>query len=210
MKSKIISSILISSLLIQISLTSGGCMTFSPVDDNNLANHKKDGNTLLIKLKDKRNIEVKPENLIYFGNDSLFIYGKGYELNLADTAKRRLTHFNGLIFPANIDSENVFIYDSTKFYLFWMNNNKRISIRKDNLARFNSNTMDNYWVAKSEDMGYQQFYEKDITVIEEKGPNKEAKIIGITAGVIGFAALIYVFVSMLNTRRPEIHIKPIF
>ena len=46
MKTKIISSILISSLLIQITLTSGGCTTFRPVEDNNLANHKKGSNTL--------------------------------------------------------------------------------------------------------------------------------------------------------------------
>ena len=195
MKSKIISSILISSLLIQITLTSGGCMTFLPVEDNNLAHHQDDNNKLLVKLKDKRDIEIEPKNLIYYGNDSLFIYGKGYELNLADTTYNRLFHFNGLILPANIDSEKVIVYDSTKFYLFWMNNNKRISIKEDNLARFNSNTMDNYWVAKSENMGYQQFYEKDIAAIEKKGLTDTQKALGniaILLVIIGAAVGYYV------------------
>ena len=173
MKTKVISSILISSLLIQITLTSGGCMTFKPVDDNNLANHRNDINTLLIKLKDKREVKVEPENLVYYGNESLIIYGEGDEFNLADTTKIGPTHFNGLIFPANIDSEKVIIYDSTKYFLFWTNNNKRISIREDNLGRFNSNTIDNYWVAKSENMGYQQFYENDILSIKQGERNYE-------------------------------------
>ena len=195
MKTQIISSILIFSLLIQIALTTEGCMEFRPVEDNNLAHHQKDTNTLLIRLKDKRDIEVEPENLIYYGNDSLFIYGKGYELNLADTTYNRLFHFNGLILPANIDSEKVIVYDSTKFYLFWMNNNKRISIKEDNLARFNSNTMDNYWVAKSENMGYQQFYEKDIAAIEKKGLTDTQKALGniaILLVIIGAAVGYYV------------------
>jgi hypothetical protein len=178
MKTKIISSILISTLLIQIALTSGGCMTFLPVEDNNLAHHQEDGNTLLVKLKDKRDIEIEPKNLIYYGNDSLFIYGKGYELNLADTTYQRLFPFNGFVSPApaKIDSEKVIMYDYSKYYLFWMNNNKRISIKEDDLTRFNSNTMDNYWVAKSENMGYQQFYVKDIAAIEEKGYTDDAKV----------------------------------
>ena len=205
MKVKIISSILISSLLIQITLTSGGCMTFKPVEDNNLAHHQNDDNTLLVKLKDKRDIEIEPKNLIYYGNDSLFIYGNGYELNLADTAIIRLAHFNGLIFPANIDSEKVIIYDSTKYYLFWMNNNKRISIGEDSLARFNSNTIDNYWVAKSENMGYQQFYAKNIVAIEEKGNTAmDANFITITVAIILLAIVIYGFWSLINLKKPEI------
>ena len=186
MKIKIISSILTSTLLIQITLTSGGCMTFLPVEGNNLANHQNDTNTLLIRIKDKRELKVEPENLIYYGNDSLFIYGEGYELNLADTEYSRLISFKGFVSPApaKIDSEKAIMYDSSKYYLFWMNNNKRISIREDNLARFNSNIMDNYWVAKSENMGYQQFYAKDIAAIEEKGYTDEAK-----AGMGVFAAL---------------------
>jgi hypothetical protein len=197
MKTKIISSILISSLLIQITLTSGGCMTFKPVEDNNLAHHQKDDNTLLVKLKDKRDIEVEPENLIYYGNDSLFIYGQGYELNLADTTYQRLFHFNGFVSPApaTIDSEKVIMYDSSKYYLFWMNNNKRISIKEDDLTRFRSKTMDNYWVAKSENMGYQQFYEKDIAAIEKKGLTDTQKALGniaILLVIIGAAVGYYV------------------
>ena len=201
MKSKIISSILISSLLIQITLTSGGCMTFLPVEDNNLAHHQDDDNTLLVKLKDKRDIEIEPQNLIYYGNDSLFIYGKGYELNLADTTYKRLFHFKGFVSPApaKIDSEKVIMYDSSKYYLFWMNNNKRVSIREDDLTRFTSNTMDNYWVAKSENMGYQQFYANDITTIEEKGYTDEARVgkaVGAVLGLIGLAIGLWFLINI--------------
>ena len=200
MKPKIISSILIPSLLIQITLTSGGCMTFKPVDDNNLSNHRNDINTILIKLKDKREIKVEPENLVYYGNERLIIYGEGDEFNLSDTTKIGPTHFNGLIFPANIDSEKVIIYDSTKYCLFWTNNNKSISIRQDNLARFNSNTMDDYWVVKSENMGYQQFYAKDIVAIEEKGIAREqiGASIAIALGMVLFGYLIF-----SNIKMPE-------
>jgi hypothetical protein len=200
MKSKIISSILISSLLIQITLTGGGCMTFLPVEDKNLAHHQEDENTLLVKLKDKRDIEVEPENLIYYGNDSLFIYGKGYELNLADTTYKRLFHFNGFVSPApaKIDSEKVIKYDSSKYYLFWMNNNKRISIKEDDLVRFSSNTMDNYWVTKSENMGYQQFYAKDIAAIEEKGLTDKAKVGRTVFGVLSGIGLMIYFVLMFK------------
>ena len=206
MKTQIISSILIFSLLIQIALTTEGCMEFRPVEDNNLAHHQKDTNTLLIRLKDKRDIEVEPENLIYYGNDSLFIYGKGYELNLADTTYNRLFHFNGFVSPApaKIDSEKVIMFDSSKYYLFWMNNNKRISIKEVDLARFNSNTMDNYWVAKSENMGYQQFYANDIAAIEEKeNTAKDAKFINITVVIILLPILIYGFWSLINIWSPN-------
>ena len=176
-------------------------MTFKPVEDNNLAHHQKDDNTLLVKLKDKRDIEVEPENLIYYGNDSLFIYGQGYELNLADTTYQRLFHFNGFVSPApaTIDSEKVIMYDSSKYYLFWMNNNKRISIKEDDLTRFRSKTMDNYWVAKSENMGYQQFYAKDIAEIEEKGYTNKTKIVRGVFAALSAIGLIILCVLWYNS-----------
>jgi hypothetical protein len=205
MKTKIISSILISSLLIQITLTSGGCMTFLPVEDNNLAHHQDDDNTLLVKLKDKREIKVRPENLIYYGNDSLFIYGEGYESNLVDTEYSNLEYFKGFVSPApaKIDSEKTIMYGSEKYHIFWINNNKRISIREDDLARFNSSTMDNYWVAKSVNMGYQQFYAKDIASIEEKGYTSGQNALMVSAGVLGIIGLIALIIYMSSIKMPE-------
>ena len=168
MKPKIISSILISSLLIQISLTSGGCMTFRPLEDNYLSSHKKDGYTLLIKLKDKREIKVEPENLFYYGNDSLIIYGDGDEFNLADSTSRGLKKFKGFISPAKIDSEQIIMVENTKYHIFWMIDKKRISVMDRNLGRFNSDTHKYYWIAKSINMGYQQIYPDDIAGLEEK------------------------------------------
>jgi hypothetical protein len=67
MKTKIIPSILNSSLLIQITLTSGGCMTFKPVDNNKPANLKNEKHTLLFKLKNKGETRVDPKILSIMG-----------------------------------------------------------------------------------------------------------------------------------------------
>jgi hypothetical protein len=168
MKIKIISSILTFILLIQITIIIGGCMTFSPTYDNNLAHYRKDENTLLIKLKDKRILKVEPESLVYYGNDSLIIYGEGNEFDLSDSTYSGLKKFKGFISPAKIDSEQLIMYDDTKYHIFWMNNNRRLSIMHKNLGRFYSDSMDYYWVAKADSVGYQQIYSDDIAGLERK------------------------------------------
>ena len=158
-------------------------MTFRPVDDNNLSNHRNDINTILIKLKDKREIKVEPENLIYYGNDSLIIYGEGDEINLMDATSRGLKKFKGFISQVKIDSEQVIMYESTKYHFFWMNDKKRISIKDKDLAKINSNSGDYYWVAKANNMGYQQFYENEIVEIEGEEFTLAANIAVIILGV---------------------------
>ena len=59
--------------------------------------------------------------------------------------------------------------------------------------------MDNYWVAKSENMGYQQFYAKDIAVIEEKGYTDKAKVGRNVFGVLsGIGLMIYYAIMFKN------------
>jgi hypothetical protein len=205
MKSKIISSVLISSILIQITLTSGGCMTFHPVGDNNLANHRKDANTLLIKLNDKE-IKLEPSDLIYYGNDSLFIYGKGDIINLADTPSWKERSFSGIISAAKIDSEQIITYESTKYHFFWMNDKKRIIIKDKDLIILNSDLQDYYWVADLGSNGYRQIYDKDIQNIEEKGLTPTGIILGI--GLLAVAIVCIVFISRIDF--PSGPIGPIY
>ena len=202
MKSKIISSILISSLLIQITLTGGGCMTFRPFDDNNLANLKKEKHTLLIKLKDKEEIELEPKNLIYYGDDSLLFYGKGDEFNLTDSAYLRERSFSGIISPAKIDSEQVIMFESTKYHFFWMKDKKRISIKDEDLTVLKSKTGNYYLIAYINGIGHRRIFTKDIEAIEEESFSTVGYISIIVATVATIVVLL-VLSNRLNWSFPS-------
>ena len=195
MKTKIISSILIPSLLIQIILTSGGCMTFKPVDDNNLANLKKEKHTLLIKLKNKRETKVDPKNLIYYGNDSCLIYGKGDLYNNSTSANRGPTRFEGIVPPLKIDSEQVI--GSNHF--FWMNDKSEIIINKGELIKFTSNSGNYYWVVQLHSMVFQQIFENNIEGIEIEKTSWAGYALLILVLVGGFISVI----SSHSNARPD-------
>ena len=167
MKTKIIPSILISSLLIQITLTSGGCMTFKPVDNNNPANLKNEKHTLLFKLKNKGETRVDPKNLIYYGNDSCLIYGKGDLYNNSTSAYRSPTRFEGIVQPLKIDSEQVIGPN----HFFWMNDKSKIIINKGELRKFTSNNGNYYWVVQLHNMDFMQIFENNIEGVEVEKPS---------------------------------------
>jgi hypothetical protein len=109
-------------------------MTFRPVDDNNLANLKNEKHTLLFKLKNKRETRVDFQNLVYNGNDSCLIYGKGDLYNNSTSLYRCPTRFEGIEQPRKIDSKQVIGPN----HFFWMNNKSEIIINKGELRKFTS------------------------------------------------------------------------
>jgi hypothetical protein len=199
MKTKIIPSILISSLLIQITLTSGGCMTFKPVDNNNPANLKNEKHTLLFKLKNKGETRVDPKNLIYYGNDSSLIYGKGDLYNNSTSAYRSPTRFEGIVQPLKIDSEQVIGPN----HFFWMNDKSEIIINKGELRKFTSNNGNYYWVVQLHNMDFMQIFENNIEGVEIEKPSWA-----------GYALLILVlvgsFIAVANSHSNAVHESPLW
>jgi hypothetical protein len=137
MKTKIISTVIIYSLLIQIALISPGCMSTFPINGGNEpANYRDYKNKISIVLKDRNEVEVYPKNLYYVPADSEFIYGEGDEYSYLPEAYRKFTAFKGIISPAAIDSEAVVNSNSTIYHIIYIKDIKRLSIAAKDLARF--------------------------------------------------------------------------
>ena len=164
---KIIAAILIYSFLIQIVLMNVGCMSYYPVKgEYELDNYKNYKDNILVKLKNKTEVEVIPQDLLYLQKNSKFRYGEGDEY---DPSSRELSYFRGIIFPSKrdsenslltdlkklnikyfsssgIDSERIIVNNSTIYHLFWLKNRIRLNFKDGNFILI-TDSVRNFWVA---------------------------------------------------------------
>lgn len=144
MLKKIFISLLFDCFLIQIIISDTGCAAFySTKGDNNLSNYRNYDKKMLVILKDKREIEVKPSGLYFIAKDKKYIYGEGKEFNYLSSKE---SDFVGII-PANkIDSNKIIKNKWATYYLYWTKDKKRFVFKNEDAIRVIPDSVKPFWV----------------------------------------------------------------
>jgi len=100
-------------MLIQIPLTQVGCTSFYPAGDNDLSKYSEESG-ILLRMKDKTDLDISPENSVFIDSSAEFIYAVGKEYNYST---KKLSDFKGVIEKDKIDSAKFFEINSTKYYM---------------------------------------------------------------------------------------------
>lgn len=188
---KIISSVLVSSFLLQIMLTSFGCKAFYPLNnDDDLLENVSSKNRLLLKLKDQSELDLEPETYLFVDKPSEFIYGIGAKF---DFSGRMRSKFVGSVSKDEIVSmEVILIIDSTAYYRYLLKDSTRITFQKGKIYSATPDSGSEYWIVLDNDQNDLRIINK--SEIEEIQINKTNWIAtSLLLGIgIGFIALIIV------------------
>ena len=163
MKTKIISSILISSLLIQITLTSGGCMSYYPSEKgNNLYSYNKNEDEIQITLKDSTKVNVPSNGVIYFEK-------------------------------ADIDSSKTVANQSNPYQEFWLKDKRKFTFKLDRIDSTYLDTASGYcYVLDKDNRTFRNLVNKDVMEIKEhkNNPANTALIVGLIFAALLFFVMI--------------------
>ncbi|MEJ2614392.1 MAG: hypothetical protein P8Z35_05515, partial [Ignavibacteriaceae bacterium] len=184
---KIIVSILISCMLLQLQFTQIGCTSFYPVNDNNkLVEYNNYSGKILLKLKDKTELNINPKYSIFIDKPSDLIYGTGSEFNYKD---RKSFDFKGIIEKDAIDSGKVIESNSTAYHLYWTRNNRRLSFKVGKVFSIAPDSGSGFWLVFDNNRDeYKKIYDRDIAEIQVQKTNWVTTSILILLG-IGVLAL---------------------
>lgn len=181
MNKRIISSVLIYCILIQLTYTYTGCTSLYPVSNNNPALSDYEGE-LLLKLKDKRELHINTQNAFYIETPSNLFYCVGKEYNFTT---KKLSDFKGIIERDKIDSSEVKMYNLNNVTAYWLNDNRKISCEKE-LYSITPDSGAGYWLAL-DNSNYKvwKVFDREIQYIFKKETNVAA-----TVGLVVVSALV--------------------
>jgi hypothetical protein len=164
MKSKIISSILIFCLLIQLPVANIGCRAAFPPGDTDLSKYANEDDQFLIVLKDSTVVQVNPGELIFVEDSSKIFYGRGEKY---DYDNETLSDFDNMFYDHEIDSTKVLESNSKFYQIFWMKNNTRMSFEAGKVLSVMSDSGKSCWVVWKKERGeFIKIYEDDISEIQ--------------------------------------------
>lgn len=188
MVEKIISYTLVSSFLLNLILTSFSCKSFYvPVDDEDLQSNITSKNRLMIKLKDKSQLDLNPESYLLIETPSEFIYGIGNEF---DFENKKESKFVGLLSKSEVDSTERFIFRSETLHKYWLKNNKRIIFEEGKVYEITPASGSGFWIVLDSDKDVlRKIDAKDIEEIQVRKTNWIASSFLFVVG-IGLLALI--------------------
>ena len=157
MKTKIISSVLVSSILIQLTVISDGCMSYYPsAKGNNLYSYNKNKDEIQIKLKDSTEVNVPVNGIFYFEK-------------------------------ANIDSSKTVVNEPNPYQIFWLKDKRRFTFRLDKMYNINSDSASDYCYVMDKDKStFRNLVNKNVMEIKEyrNNPTSTYLIVGLIFATI--------------------------
>jgi hypothetical protein len=187
MNKKQISYVLLNSLLIQIMLTSLGCHSFYPPnDDKDLEENINSKERLLLKLKDQSQLDLESEYYFFVDKPSELILGIGYKYGFSNRSGPK---FVGAISNDEVDSTQTFIYGSTIVIKYWLKNDENIMFEKEKILNITPASGSGLWIVLDSDNN--ALRKIDSTDVEEIQIHKTNWITTsiLLAAVIGFIAM---------------------
>ena len=149
MNKKIISFVLLNSLLVQIMLMSLGCHAFYlPNNDKDLEENINSKERLQLKLKDQTQLDLESGSYFFIDKPSEFIYGIGYKYGFSN---RMGPKFVGSLSKNEIDSTQTFIYGSTIVIKYWLKNNESIMFEKEKIIQISPASGSGFWIVLDRD-----------------------------------------------------------
>lgn len=187
MKKQIITLILIFCILVQIPLTQAGCTSFYPTGDNDLSKYSSESR-LLLRMKDKTDLDITPANSVFIDSSIEFIYAIGKEYNY-DTKK--FSDFAGVIEKGKIDSAKFLESNSKKYYIYWINDNRKITCEREAYSMA-SDSAGSFWVVYDNNKNEaRKIYNSDIETVEVRKTNWLATSFLIVLGAVALTLLIF-------------------
>jgi hypothetical protein len=188
MNKKIVSYVLLNSLLVQIMLTSLGCHAFYPPNDNkDLEENINSKERLLIKLKDQTQLDLESGSYLFVNKPSEFICGIGYKYGFSN---RTGPKFISSLSKNEIDSNQTFIYGSTIVIKYWLNNNENIMFEKEKILNITPASGSGFWIVLDSDESALRMIEyADIEEIQIHKTNWVATIalLAVITGIIAMS-----------------------
>jgi len=191
MRTKIISSILVFCMLIQIPLTQVGCTSFYPTGDNDLSKYSAESR-LLLKMKDKTDLDITPADCVSIDSSSELIYAIGKEYNYET---KKFSDFDGVIEKEKIDSAKFLESNSKKYYIYWINDNRKIICEREAYP-IAPDSGSSFWLMYDNNKNEaRKIYNSDIEMVEIQKTNWLATsfLIFMGAAVLTFAILSMIF-----------------
>ncbi len=187
MKKQIISSILIFCMLIQIHLTQVGCTSFYPAGDNDLSKYSEESG-LLLRMQDKTDLDISPANSVFIDSSAEFIYAVGKEYNYST---KKLSDFKGVIEKDKIDSAKFFEINSTKYYICWLNDNRKITCEKEMFST-TPDSGSSFWLVYDNNKNeIRKVHDSEIEAVEIQKTNWVATSFLILIGAAALTLLIF-------------------
>jgi hypothetical protein len=145
MNKKIISYVLLNSLLVQIIFTSLGCHAFySPNDDKDLEENINSKERILLKLKDQSQLDLESESYLFVNKSSEFIYGIAAKL---DFSRNKESRYVASIPKAEIVSlKEILIFNLTTYERYLLKDSTSITFEKGKMYTATPDSGREYWI----------------------------------------------------------------
>jgi hypothetical protein len=185
---KIVSTFLVNSFLLQILLTSFGCKSFYPPDDeDDLCNHVNSKSRLLIKLNDNSEFELDPGTYLYVDKPSEFIYGIAAMLDFPNNKESK---YVASISKGEIVSlKETLIFNLTTYQRYLLRDSISITFEKGKMYTATPDLGGEYWIVLDYKMNeLRKINNSDIKEIKVNEINWITTSILLAVG-IGFIAI---------------------